>query len=181
MFVLWFFVLFFLHLLHLLLASSVLSSGHLLPFTLGPVIASATLALSSFQINCPAVQGDFVRLQWQAPDIRRQRDSTLLYHFDRWRGLNQPILGAKKLQLAGTPFNAEAGSFSFLLQPGLRDGGVYTCNVFLNDNMYSQKTFITVFKGTFAWEKVSMKQKIDRIENRYINRHIYFLITIIIN
>lgn len=73
---------------------------------------------------------------------------TQLYHFDRWRGVNQPTLGAKKLQLAGTPYNAEAGSFSFLLKPGLKDSGVYSCNVFLNDNMYIQETILTVFKGT---------------------------------
>lgn len=72
---------------------------------------------------------------------------TQLYHFDRWRGVNQPTFGAKKLQLAGTPYNAKAGSFSFLLKPGLKDGGAYTCNVFLDDNMYSQTTFLTVFKG----------------------------------
>lgn len=81
---------------------------------------------------------------------------TQLYHFDRWRGMNWPTLGGKKLQLAGTPYNAEAGSFAFILKPGLRDGGVYTCNVFLNDNMYSQKTFLSVFKGIVRWEKVSV-------------------------
>ncbi|XP_075897317.1 g6f-like isoform X2 [Nelusetta ayraudi] len=112
----------------------------------GPVISSAIQALSSFHINCPGVLGDFVRLHWQAPDPRRQRNMTQLYHFDRWRGVKRPKLAGKRLQLAGPPHNDETGNFSFLLKPALRDGGVYVCDVFLNDEVYSQKTVLTVIK-----------------------------------
>ncbi|XP_075897319.1 g6f-like isoform X4 [Nelusetta ayraudi] len=114
--------------------------------THGPVISSAIQALSSFHINCPGVLGDFVRLHWQAPDPRRQRNMTQLYHFDRWRGVKRPKLAGKRLQLAGPPHNDETGNFSFLLKPALRDGGVYVCDVFLNDEVYSQKTVLTVIK-----------------------------------
>lgn len=88
-----------------------------------------------------------MRLRWQAPDPRKQRNMTQLYHFDRWRGVKRPKLAGKRLQLAGPPHNAETGSFSFLLKPALRDGGVYVCDVFLNDEVYSQKTVLTVIKG----------------------------------
>ena len=55
---------------------------------------------------------------------------------------------SKKLQLAGPPYNAEAGSFSFLLTPGWKDGGLYACDVFLNGNAFSQRTRLSVLKGT---------------------------------
>lgn len=61
--------------------------------------------------------------------------------------MKRPTLAGKKLQLAGPPYNAETGSFSFLLKPWLKDGGVYVCDVFLDDEVYSQKTVLTVFKG----------------------------------
>lgn len=73
---------------------------------------------------------------------------TQLYHFDRWRRVTRPKLGGKSLQLAGSPYNPETGSFSFLLKPELRDGGLYACEVFLNDTVHIQKTLLTVFKGT---------------------------------
>lgn len=55
---------------------------------------------------------------------------------------------SKRVQLAGPPYNAEAGSFSFLLAPGLKEGGVYSCDVLLNDNAFSQRTQLSVLKGT---------------------------------
>lgn len=54
----------------------------------------------------------------------------------------------KKLQMAGLPYNSEAGSFSFLLTPDLKDGGLYVCEVLLNDNIFSQRTSLSVLKGT---------------------------------
>lgn len=117
-------------------------------FSPGPVISSATQVLSSFYINCPELQGDFVRLHWLPPDAKKQRNMTLLYYFDRWRGLKLPSVKGKRLQLAGPPYNAEAGSFSFVLKPELRDGGLYICDVYLNDSVFSQGTLLTVLKGT---------------------------------
>lgn len=73
----------------------------------------------------------------------------LVYQYDRWRGSTTRFTEqSKRLQLAGPPYNAEAGSFSFLLTPGLRDGGLYICDVFLNDNAFSQRTVLSVLKGT---------------------------------
>lgn len=80
---------------------------------------------------------------------------TRLYHFDRWRGLKLPSVKGKRLQLAGPPYNAEAGSFSFVLKPGLRDGGLYVCNVYLNDSVFSQETLLTVLKGTDREKELS--------------------------
>lgn len=71
----------------------------------------------------------------------------LVYQYDRWRGSTWLTEQSKKLQLAGPPYNAEAGSFSFFLTPGLKDGGLYVCDVFLNDNAFSQRTMLSVLKG----------------------------------
>lgn len=69
---------------------------------------------------------------------------TLLYHLDRWRGVSKH---RQRVQLAGLPYNAEAGSFSFQLKPWIKDGGQYKCEVFLNDNSFIQRTILSVLKG----------------------------------
>ncbi|XP_044064939.1 g6f-like isoform X2 [Siniperca chuatsi] len=112
--------------------------------THGPMISNATQAQTPFTLTCPVVQGDYVLLHWQPPDTRKP--SKLLYQYDRWRGSTLLTEQSKKIQLAGPPYNAEAGSFSFVLTPGLRDGGLYICDVFLNDNASSQRTMLTVLK-----------------------------------
>lgn len=73
---------------------------------------------------------------------------TLMYHYDRWRGSTWVDNKNKRFQLAGPPYNAESGSFSFLLTPLLKEAGLYSCDVFLNDNVFRQRTLLSVFKGT---------------------------------
>lgn len=72
----------------------------------------------------------------------------LLYHYDRWRGITPVNNQSNRLKLAGPPYNAEAGSFSFFFTPELNNGGLYSCEVFLNENVYKQRTLLSVFKGT---------------------------------
>lgn len=71
----------------------------------------------------------------------------LVYAYDRWRGSTLLTETSQRLQLAGPPYNAQAGSFSFLLTPGVKDGGLYICEVYLNDNAFSQRTLLSVLKG----------------------------------
>lgn len=71
----------------------------------------------------------------------------LVYQYDRWRGSTILTEQSKRLKLAGPPYNAEAGSFSFLLNPELKDAGLYICEVLLNDNVFSQRTLLTILKG----------------------------------
>ncbi|XP_030249126.1 g6f-like isoform X3 [Sparus aurata] len=111
-----------------------------------PLISTATQAHTSFTLTCPAVQGDYVLLHWQPPDTRKRTNMKLVYQYDRWRGSTLLTEQSKKLQLAGPPYNAEAGSFSFLLTPGWKDGGLYACDVFLNGNAFSQRTRLSVLK-----------------------------------
>ncbi|KAG7216952.1 hypothetical protein INR49_001606 [Caranx melampygus] len=108
-------------------------------------IHTATQAQTSFSIACPGVRGDYVRLHWQTPDTKRPT-MKLVRHFDRWRNSNFFGKDSERLKLAGPPYNAEAGSFSFLLMPGIKDGGLYICEVFLNDNAFNQKTLLSVMK-----------------------------------
>ncbi|XP_070768637.1 g6f-like [Enoplosus armatus] len=112
--------------------------------THGSMISTATQVQTSFTLTCPVVQGDYVLLHWQPPDTRRR--TKLLYQYNRWRGSILLTEQSKRLQLAGPPYNAEAGSFSFLLTPELKDGGLYICDVFVNDNAFSQRTMLTVLK-----------------------------------
>ncbi|XP_051262044.1 g6f-like isoform X1 [Dicentrarchus labrax] len=115
-------------------------------FPVGPLISTATQAQTSFTLTCPVVQGDYVRLYWHPPDNKNQNNMKLVYHYDRWRGSTLLTEQSKRLQLAGPPYNAEAGSFSFLLTPGLKDGGLYICDVYLNENAFSQRTLLSVLK-----------------------------------
>lgn len=79
---------------------------------------------------------------------------SLLYHYDRWRGITPVNDQSKNLQLAGPPYNAEAGSFSFVFTPSLNNGGLYSCDVFLDDNLFRQRTLLSVFKGKDLCENV---------------------------
>lgn len=54
---------------------------------------------------------------------------------------------SERLKFAGPPSNAEAGNFSFLLTPEIKDGGLYICDVYLNDKSFSQRTVLSVLKG----------------------------------
>ncbi|XP_068998516.1 phosphatidylserine lipase ABHD16A-like [Embiotoca jacksoni] len=112
----------------------------------GPMISTATQAQTSFPLTCPTVQGDYVLLYWLPPDIKENSSMRLLYQYDRWRGSTLRTEQSKRLQLSGPPYDAEAGSFSFLLTPGLKDGGLYVCKVSLNDNIFSQRTLLSVLK-----------------------------------
>lgn len=71
----------------------------------------------------------------------------LVHHFDRWRNSNLISKNSGRLKLAGSPYNAEEGSFSFVLMPWIKDGGLYICEVFLNDNAFNQETWLSVMKG----------------------------------
>ncbi|XP_029694558.1 g6f-like isoform X1 [Takifugu rubripes] len=115
--------------------------------THGTVITTATRAQMPFTIICPGVQGDYVRLYWQPHSPRNMKRNVLqLYHYDRWRGITFVNNQSKRVHLAGPPYNADAGSFSFLFTPELNNGGQYSCDVFLNDNVYRQRTVLSVFK-----------------------------------
>ncbi|XP_061770794.1 g6f-like isoform X2 [Nerophis ophidion] len=111
----------------------------------GPPISTATQAKMPFHLACPGVQGDYIRLFWQPPNSTL---SKLVYQYDRWRDTTLTTAQSQELQLAGSPYNAESGIFSFILMPGLENGGLYSCEVFLNDHAFSQSTLLSVLKVT---------------------------------
>ncbi|XP_071326545.1 g6f-like isoform X3 [Trachinotus anak] len=114
--------------------------------TNGPMISTATQAQTSFPLTCPSVNGDYVMLYWKPPDTKRETSMKFVHQYDRWRGSTMLTEQSKRLQLAGPPYNAEAGSFSFVLTPWIRDGGLYVCNVYFNDNIFSHWTMLSVMK-----------------------------------
>ncbi|KAM7383250.1 hypothetical protein PAMP_002920 [Pampus punctatissimus] len=118
----------------------------------GNEISTVTLARTPFHLMCPDVTGDIVLLYWKPPDSKNMK---LVYQYDRWR--DSTSVQSKNLKLAGPPYNAEAGSFSFLLTPELKDGGLYVCDVYLNDNTFSQRTLLSVLKATVVTNQDSSK------------------------
>ncbi|XP_068425843.1 g6f-like [Clinocottus analis] len=126
-------------------------------------ISTATRAQTVFPLTCPGVQGDYVRLLWRPPDSRRHRDIKALYQNDSWGGSTFFTNHSKRLQLAGPPYNAEAGSFSFLLTPKLKDGGLYICEVFLNGVAFSRRTTLSVLtaKATVKTRRSSRILELD--------------------
>uniref|UniRef100_A0A3P9PD82 Ig-like domain-containing protein n=1 Tax=Poecilia reticulata TaxID=8081 RepID=A0A3P9PD82_POERE len=130
--------------LRVFVCCNVLASASI-PSPAGNEISTATQALKSFLLACPSSQGDYVRLHWLPPDTNDYSKMKLVYHYDRWRSFTSNH--NNKLQLAGPPYDPQAGSFSFLLTPDLKDGGLYICEVSLNDVIFSQRTKLSVLKG----------------------------------
>ncbi|XP_042627996.1 uncharacterized protein LOC109105872 isoform X1 [Cyprinus carpio] len=103
----------------------------------------AALSRSLVTLTCPSVLGDYVLLYWQYPDSKRME---LIYQFDRWRQSNSNQT-KPHLHLIDPTSLAAAGKFSFLLSPALKDGGLYLCEVFLDDKAFSQANRLSVLHG----------------------------------
>ncbi|KAK2903211.1 hypothetical protein Q8A67_007924 [Cirrhinus molitorella] len=103
----------------------------------------AALSRSLVTLTCPSVLGDYVLLYWESPDSKRME---LIFQFDRWR---QSYTNQTKphLHLINPASLAAAGNFSFLLNPALKDGGLYLCEVFLDDKAFSQANRLSVLHG----------------------------------
>ncbi|XP_047216584.1 g6f-like isoform X2 [Girardinichthys multiradiatus] len=107
-------------------------------------ISTATQTHKSLLLACPSSQGDYVLLYWLPPDAKKHSMMKLVYQYNRWSGSTSKH--SNKLQLAGPPYDPEAGSFAFLLTPDLKEGGLYACEVYLNDVVFSQRTRLSVLK-----------------------------------
>lgn len=127
------------------------------------MIHTGVQALKPIPLTCPSVQGDFVQLYWIPPKFNKQTSIMKLVHnYDRWRVSTQKE--SKRIRLAGPPYSAKTGSFSFLLTPDLSDGGVYVCKVYLNDNVFNQSTTLSVLKGKEKHERRRTKLESRRLE-----------------
>lgn len=113
----------------------------------GSMIFTGAEAHKPYLLKCPEVNGDLVVLH-RLPADAKKKDMKVAYEYDRWRDSTLRTEQSKRLRLAGPPFDAKAGIFSFLLTPDLKDGGLYACEVSLNDNIFSQWTTLSVLKGT---------------------------------
>uniref|UniRef100_A0A8C7X792 Ig-like domain-containing protein n=1 Tax=Oryzias sinensis TaxID=183150 RepID=A0A8C7X792_9TELE len=111
----------------------------------GSMIFTGVQAQKPYLLTCPDVPGDLVVLHRLPADVKN-REMKVAHEYDRWRDSSFQTDQSKRLRLAGPPFNAEAGIFSFLLTPDLKDGGLYVCEVSLNDNIFSQWTTLSVLK-----------------------------------
>uniref|UniRef100_A0A3B4BII3 Ig-like domain-containing protein n=1 Tax=Periophthalmus magnuspinnatus TaxID=409849 RepID=A0A3B4BII3_9GOBI len=111
----------------------------------GQQISTAVQSQSVLPLSCPQAPGDYVMLYWRPPDAKNE-NTRLVHQFDRWRGFTLTTELSNRLQLAGPPYDPQEGSFSFLLSPLIRDGGLYMCEVFSNDNAFSLRTLLTVVR-----------------------------------
>ncbi|XP_071239966.1 basement membrane-specific heparan sulfate proteoglycan core protein-like isoform X3 [Salvelinus alpinus] len=109
-------------------------------------ISMASLTQTPLTLACPPMRGDYVLLYWKPPDSRNINTTTLVYGYDRWRDRTEQSKTHAQLSLDGPLSTTKEGFFSFLLSPGLNDGGLYTCEVFLNDNMFSQRTLLSILQ-----------------------------------
>ncbi|XP_029598761.1 uncharacterized protein LOC115180642 isoform X2 [Salmo trutta] len=111
-----------------------------------PQISMASLTQTPLTLACPPMQGDYVLLYWKPPDSRNTNTTTLVYGYDRWRDRTEKSKTHAQLSLDGPLSTPKEGIFSFLLSPGLNDGGLYMCEVFLNDNVFSQWTLLSILR-----------------------------------
>ncbi|XP_029535330.1 uncharacterized protein LOC115140948 isoform X4 [Oncorhynchus nerka] len=127
------------------------SSSPMFPFTVdlrvdGAQISMASLTQTPLTLACPPMRGDYVLLYWKPPDSRNINTTTLVYGYDRWRDRTEQSKTHAQLSLDGPLSTPKEGFFSFLLSPGLNDGGLYMCEVFLNDNVFSQRTLLSILQ-----------------------------------
>ncbi|KTF88811.1 hypothetical protein cypCar_00012697 [Cyprinus carpio] len=113
------------------------------PVSSGVPRSLAALSSSQVTLTCPPVLGDYVLLYWVPSDAKQKM---LIFQFDRWRRsyTNQT---KPRLHLIDPASLAAAGNFSFLLSPAPKDGGLYTCKVFLDDKAFSQANRLSVLHG----------------------------------
>ncbi|XP_041963970.1 g6f-like isoform X6 [Alosa sapidissima] len=121
--------------------------------TFGPLLQLVCHSRATVVLECPPVLGDYVLLYWQQADTQSMR---LAYEHDRWRqsstnhsGLCLRLLGPTPLVEEGhlSSNQRERNSFSFQLTPEQRDGGVFRCEVFLNDHVHVETTQLSVVHG----------------------------------
>uniref|UniRef100_A0A8C7CIX9 G6f-like n=1 Tax=Oncorhynchus kisutch TaxID=8019 RepID=A0A8C7CIX9_ONCKI len=127
------------------------SSSPMFPFTVdlrvdGAQISMASLTQTPLTLACPPMRGDYVLLYWKPPDSRNINTTTLVYGYDRWRDRTEQSKTHAQLSLDGPLSTPKEGFFSFLLSPGLNDGGLYMCEVFFNDNAFSQRTLLSILQ-----------------------------------
>lgn len=138
------------------------------PLSAGTPISTATQALTPITLSCPDDNGDYVLLYWQQTE--KHSNMTHIFWYDRWRDSTSSTVQPGILELAGPPYNAEAGSFAFRLTPDVTNGGVYICDVYLNDKPKSLRTEVSVLKGRTNNESRCCWYK--------TNTHMYFILYI---
>uniref|UniRef100_A0A8C8EJE1 Ig-like domain-containing protein n=1 Tax=Oncorhynchus tshawytscha TaxID=74940 RepID=A0A8C8EJE1_ONCTS len=109
-------------------------------------ISMASLTQTPLTLACPPMRGDYVLLYWKPPDSRNINTTTLVYGYDRWRDRTEQSKTHAQLSLDGPLSTPKEGFFSFLLSPGQNDGGLYMCEVFFNDNAFSQRTLLSILQ-----------------------------------
>ncbi|XP_035274440.1 g6f-like isoform X1 [Anguilla anguilla] len=129
------------------IAADVSKAANFTSLTNGTAVSTACLSRTPVPLSCTAVPGDYVLLYWQRPD---RRDMDRVFAYDRWRrdrtdGTDRTVRTPSRLRLAN-PAAAKSGIFSFVLEPELQEGGVYLCEVFLNDHVFSHATRISVLR-----------------------------------
>nr|XP_023665762.1 uncharacterized protein LOC111842902 isoform X1 [Paramormyrops kingsleyae] len=103
-------------------------------------ISKACLSYTPVSLPCPPVSGDYVLLYWQHPDKRKEIE--LVFSYDRWRRRVRNVTKSNlRISLCDS---ARQGELGFVLTPRPEHGGVFICEVFQDDNVYSQSLRLSV-------------------------------------
>uniref|UniRef100_A0A3P8XMB3 Ig-like domain-containing protein n=1 Tax=Esox lucius TaxID=8010 RepID=A0A3P8XMB3_ESOLU len=109
--------------------------------THGVLKSTASVSQYPLTITCSPKKGDYVLLYWRPPD-KKSEITSLIYEYDRWRDRTT----TPQLSLDGLKSSPKDGLFSFLVHPRLNDGGLYICEVFLDDTVFSQRTQLSILQ-----------------------------------
>nr|XP_023665766.1 uncharacterized protein LOC111842902 isoform X3 [Paramormyrops kingsleyae] len=111
-------------------------------------ISKACLSYTPVSLPCPPVSGDYVLLYWQHPDKRKEIE--LVFSYDRWRRRVRNVTKSNlRISLCDS---ARQGELGFVLTPRPEHGGVFICEVFQDDNVYSQSLRLSVLHGAIITE-----------------------------
>ncbi|XP_048881495.1 uncharacterized protein LOC125748875 [Brienomyrus brachyistius] len=103
-------------------------------------ISKACLSNTPVSLPCSPISGDYVLLYWQHPDKRKEIE--LIFSYDRWRRRVRNVTKSNlRVSLCDS---ARQGTFGFVLTPRPEHGGVFICEVFQDDNVYSQSLRLSV-------------------------------------
>ncbi|XP_077577242.1 g6f-like isoform X3 [Stigmatopora nigra] len=111
----------------------------------GPPIHTPIQTGRSVTLACPEIRADYIFLYRKHPKTGNLK---LLYSRDDWKVKTWMDSESLDLKLTKAPSTIYRTMYAFALKPGFKDGGIYICQMLSNDNLFNQRTLLTVLKVT---------------------------------
>ncbi|XP_077577240.1 g6f-like isoform X2 [Stigmatopora nigra] len=109
----------------------------------GPPIHTPIQTGRSVTLACPEIRADYIFLYRKHPKTGNLK---LLYSRDDWKVKTWMDSESLDLKLTKAPSTIYRTMYAFALKPGFKDGGIYICQMLSNDNLFNQRTLLTVLK-----------------------------------